>query len=660
MTSTWDYVVTHYSEKNSFAAQDITDAVNELPMFTDSVGTQVKTARILINANRGHFIRDARGGETGFPTNKIDHRDRIRIVSLDGSGVGGQAYDEVFDVVKKVPTKSNERGTELQLDLIHIGRWLQKINYIKPHFFTTPDVVWEDIGNYYNDNRGTQAPTLTGFLVTDSTNNLTKQGTHHFDYGINEEFCLDRFGEVADIQGSPGTSGGVLDFFDFRVNSNAASVTTMEIDVFSSGSPSSGSEVTIDTSLDGTVNSGDTDGGIEEEVATVIHAWGANGEGTLPTNYSRFKSRQILLPTDKGKDSQFPNHVVALQYLNGGIVAATDGLVYQANKTTTATPPDGAVDWIQLTPANYYGDTIQYSTWTDDKRLFYKNSGADPTGLEGHFTGGAQFDINIVINDDTTFRTWVDMRATTDTVGTTHGTNIKTEYLYPSNTLYSGLRVLVRGTGTDGFAGFTNKIIEYDGTAWRVKYEAGDDIKNSFQCAVLDEARLWMWDNDGLGGGSGVWNDITSKDNGSDCFHYYADILSGDSIHIDASTGLEFTGNNNDSAVKSKFSWSPINAWSDNFFNSRVSKDYYECGAWLCLRIPFPISTFAIGEDVGEIYGGSNANEKVPQIDAQNMHLTHDGLRGFNNGLSSEDYGQLAAIDFFTFSFTFSYPSPIN
>jgi hypothetical protein len=73
-------------------------------------------------------------------------------------------------------------------------------------------------------------------------------------------------------------------------------------------------------------------------------------------------------------------------------------------------------------------------------------------------------------------------------------------------------------------------------------------------------------------------------------------------------------------------------------------------GAWLNFTYPFPAATINGGGGVGSIYGGSYlAGDTVCEpatFDSQNMHLTHDGFRGFNNGLSSEDFGQVSSLDF--------------
>jgi hypothetical protein len=79
-------------------------------------------------------------------------------------------------------------------------------------------------------------------------------------------------------------------------------------------------------------------------------------------------------------------------------------------------------------------------------------------------------------------------------------------------------------------------------------------------------------------------------------------------------------------------------------------------GAWACFRIPFPVNTYdGTTEGVGGLYGGGSAARSTASslfepstLDIQNSHLSHDGKRGFNQGGSSEDLGQISAIAFWT------------
>ena len=635
MGSGWSYVVTHYDKSNSWASQDLTAQVESLPLFTDIAGTEINQAIVEISTRLGHYIRAQRSGESGFPT-IIDHNDRIRIVVSDGVTVGG--YDQVFEVKTKLPIKTKAGGTKMRLQTEGLERHLMKVKYIKPHRFVDPNSALVDLVQYYNDNKTTDMPTLTI-----GTNELPTQGTFNFDWGVNEETILNRIIELVDMMGDAGGTGGVLDFFDFRFTYSGANVTSFIINVFSSGSPSSGSEVTIDADA---VNTGDEAAGQDEAEGTQVGAWGDPEAGSLPIDYSRFASRQILMPANDV--SHFPEWQAGT-YPSGAIVKLA-GVTYRSNAETITIPPSAA--WDVLTTATYYGDVISYSPWTNDKLGLWKNSGADPTNASAF--GAAMCDGNIIIRDDETFRTWVDL----ETTGTP---SVFWAYGGTTSGYYDGMRVLVNGVGTGVFSGTDSNGKAYDYSVaewsnvdqdWKVKYDAfGDATLDSMQVVVFDNAKVYVWNNPSVGS----WNRIDNLDNGSDCFHNYDSISQTTSVHIDADTELEYVSNNNGSGIKAIYSWTPATEWAQNTFNIRTSAEYYRSGAWLTIRFPFPKNTYnSITEDVGEIYGGGVQGTTVKEpsaIDAQNMHFTHDGYRGFNTAsadtLASLDYGPLSSIDFF-------------
>ena len=674
--SNWVYAITHYDKSNSWQSADITGDTIDLKF--DDVVNEVPTAMIILDCDGGHYMRDQRAGESGYPT-KIDKFDRIRIISDDGSGVTTD-YNEVFDVIRKVPVKSEE-GTYIEFKLKHIGRWLEDgVPFTGRGTFENPAQMWENIGEYYNDNRGTDQPVLTGHKLTDTTTNTLPQGIiEHYDFGNNEEKPFERFRQISDQQGAPGANGGILDVFNFKVNASVANVTSVVIKNFSSGSPSVGSEVTINTSLDAAVNSGETDGGEEEPRGNIIFAWGSNDGGTLPIDYSRFKGRQILMPS--------PATAVFAEWVAGtyesGAIVKRAGVVYQANAQTTQTPND--TEWDILTTAAYYGNVIQYSPWTDDKVTLWENSGGDPGNAFSGNYGQTMPDINIIINDDTTFGTWADVSSTTDAF------NVFWKYGEVSGGNYEGLRCLVNGTGTAGFSGndaegraFTNSIAEYTDGAWHVKYSAIDDMF----CYVFDEGRNYQYDITP----TAAWNNVTLLDNGSHNTHPYTALENSVSVLTDED-GSEYSTTNANSSIRATYEWEPTLMLAQDATSTRTDSNYFEAGAWLCLRWPFPKNTYnSISENLGQIYGGGAAdwvtstsyvindkvqesglvyrcilahtsgtfatdlaasrwtldNKKAPShIDTQNMTFTHDGNRGFNFGTSSNDYGPLSAVSFF-------------
>ena len=247
-----------------------------------------------------------------------------------------------------------------------------------------------------------------------------------------------------------------------------------------------------------------------------------------------------------------------------------------------------------------------------------------------------------------------------------------------------------------------NSILEYDGAQWRVLYRpysvneqfTGTSEPQKMQVAVLYEGRVWQFDIDIV---PISWALFANDDNGNDCFHpvvpatgSYAGAeprtISGpqwqilnvpgtmaddteqtptdstDIKDVDEVFGWNSgTGTNCNSAIESVFNWSPWDLWNKDgkpvgSLAGRTTEDYYQGGGWLSFRFPYPASAFnSISESVGDLYGGgtnTNNPREPTTVDAQNMHLTHDGKRGFNQGgstdadNSSEDFGQISAISF--------------
>ena len=162
MTSQWSYTLTHYDESNSWSSTDITDDVVSMPIVTDAGSGEINSARVILSANNGKFIKLA-------PV--IDEFDRIRIQIDDGDSTTTN-YDKYFEVNKILPSESKPEGTRVELFLMGLEHNLQIINYIKPHYNAGTYEVMEDIGNQYNVSAGSKQPDLTGH-DSSSTNKLS-------------------------------------------------------------------------------------------------------------------------------------------------------------------------------------------------------------------------------------------------------------------------------------------------------------------------------------------------------------------------------------------------------------------------------------------------------------------------------------------------------
>jgi hypothetical protein len=652
MGSEWSYGVTHYDKSASWASQVLRDEASgifdcdEAPLFTDTSDGTVN-ATVIIDAKDGHYVRDQRAGESGFPT-KIDFNDRIRITLIDGVTVGG-SYDRVFEVVRKIPIKTKGIGTQLRLECEGIERHLQKVMYSSRRIFDTPKDAFIDLVLAYNESRTLEMPSLTI-----GTNELPETGVHHFDWGVNEDTVYNRIVELVEGMGNSGEAGGVLDFFNFHIQTNPANVTSMTIDVFSSGHTSPPT-ITIDAD---SVNTGETDGGIDEPKGTIVGVWGENGKGSLPTDFQRFKGRQQFYPS--GSLNFFHNWISGETYPGGSIVSLTNGTVYWTPTLTGATPP--AAPWVVMTPATYYGQNDvnnylsansvpQYSPWTAGKATVWKNNAVDMNNTSTY--GSSFFDGNIILNDDTTFRTFVHYRTTTGA--------IPADYLYGGTKAWDGFRVLVDDltpaapfTGTDpNGVSYARNVCMYDRekAAWVVIYDvAGDTALDGMQVSVLNEGKLYE-------AVTGAYTDRSTENNAMEWAHPWDSFGNVTSLLTNPDGGAQWGAPNNNSALQVKYSWAALPGWFDEIFAGRNTKNYFQAGAWLSLTFPLPTnSVLATTEDPGDIYGGGIQGASGPampsSIDTQNMTWTHNGFRGFNitdplaSSIESEDLGQLSSIDF--------------
>ena len=716
----WNYVITHY---NSAGANTITNDVISIPKFTDTGSGEVNEATLVLNAVNGQFIKASINSRT-----EIKQFDRIRILVDDGLGTGGTQggiYDKVFFVMKKQPIKSKDSGVRLQLELLGIESFLQRVMYSKPSYFEKPWDVFKDIAELYESNRGTNSASIMPELVdydNDTYNKLPKNIVNSYDYGINEDTCFDRMSDLIDSMGSSFAAGGVLDFFDLKFTPANATGTQVRPNVFSSGNEYAngtiGGQTIITINNSTAVNVGETDGGINSKTGTQVLAWGAADSGSLPTDFSKFSARQ------QWWNLFFPDFDSGASYGQGSKVSHVVSGVrnnYISNiNSNTSTPP---TNWTLQTPAIYYGDDYQYSPWTSGKATsVFRNSAADPTASYG-LSGGTCpmfFDHNIVINDGYFWRTTADAKSTSDAIGAIHGSQVPEECLYDSysgvtrngtgDAFYRGFRVLCVGNPTANggtYFGYSaasasaakddngkliaNSVLQYDGTKWMVyarPYKdqflspgasltgGGTNDPVGVQCVIFHEGKTYRFNK----AGNSAWDDITNDDMGNDSLHP-VDLISGsykitnipgvlanygddkdNPKDVDSTTGPyrsdPWSGSpkavNADSAVEVQYTWDPVaitilDANPLSGLINRTGKDYYQCGAYMSLRFPLPTTAFnSITEGVGDLYGGgtNTDNPKEPAtLDVQNMHLTHDGERGFNQ-TTSEDLGQLSAIAF--------------
>ena len=658
MTSWQSLTVTWYDESDDYDTfVDITSDVKAIPLFTDTGSDDINQANIVLIANNGNYI-------TSTSPAKLEEFDRIRIEVTD---IDGNAYDRFFEVITVKPTQTNSEGALLELECWGIEYYLNKVHYVKPHWFSDSATVGSDIISVYNSNiLSARQPTMTlASSYTASTqrgNDLPTWNVNHYDYGQAETTCHNRLLDIYSKLGGAVASGGALDFFETIYNTSGVNAVHLGITTQGAGpADRSGSLVTIKNAQ--AINMAEEEGGISNPNATNTLAWGSPIHGTLPLGSSKYASQEFQFKYrpewDSGSVTYPKNSKVKYQ-----------GDHYKANEesiSSTDSPPDVSSAWDVITRKSEYGDVFQYSEWTDDKVALWINSGSDPSAVSAGaadangdkiYTGSGAgfFDANIVINDDTEdeefYRTWADVRV--DSLTRLGGVDTDTQLgVYAATRAYTagdittfprGFRVLVDDGAPDGvflqrdsnFKWHSNTVSEWTGTEWLVKYETSSDT-DKMQVAVIGEGVNYEWDDT-----ASTWRlrstDYANTDN--DCFHQY--------------TTIEQTASFDSTPVTDSFTRNIASAITVTYDVTATIKEpasnelYYKVGAWLNFAFPFPYTIDnGIGEKVGEIYGGGGATpvKEPATLDWQNMGFLSDGTVGFNQA-KSEEYGPLSALGF--------------
>ena len=196
--------------------------------------------------------------------------------------------------------------------------------------------------------------------------------------------------------------------------------------------------------------------------------------------------------------------------------------------------------------AEEFGNSIQYSPWTDGKAVLWSNNGCDPD--RAVFTNGGWFDINLVVNEENYFRTWVDAIAFSnsglDVLADSGAGDEGYSYDLTRTKFPRGFRILVKNDSPSGdLANFANMVIQrvptnsVGGTKWQKLYDF-TTANTKVQVAVIDEGKIYA---DTITGSAPAfthsWSDVSEADYGNDCFHPYT-TLPAESDGVDLVNGV--------------------------------------------------------------------------------------------------------------------------
>jgi hypothetical protein len=649
---------------------DITSDVKSIPLFTDTGTGEVNQATIIVRSLDGLYNTT---GSTIFA-----EFDRIRIRCTD---LASNTYDRYFEIINIIPSQGKGDGTQITLECLGIEYNTQHIHMSKPFWFEDSFEVGKVVGDIYEENRGTLQPALSQYDAVYTEGNgygsaLPQFNTNNWEFGINEDSCYNRWMDLLEGAGAAVSAGGALTFYE--LNFLTTGVNAMDFKLRKSGDNST--IVQVQNSVANGVNVGDQEGMITNPTGTNVLAWGSPEHGTLPQGQAKYDSKLL----------QFifrPEWVTGVLYEVDARVKVTPTTTVAAkhykcdeeHTSGTFATDLAAGKWSQVDMADEFGDTIQYSPWTDDKSTVWGNCGCDPDRTT--FTAGGWCDINLVINEETFFRTWVDVRISGTNVNTTTALDALASttsegYAYDASgsgtyaTLPRGFRILLTdsGTPTGVLANFNNmvsevRILNSDMGLFFHKLYDFTTANTKVQVAVIDEGKIY--EDTITAGPTHSWADISGEDWANDCFHPYTtapanvdgvDLVGGttrskitDSTNRPDITKAGGTFATNQNSAVQFVSLAPDAITSALSDASDPLAAYYKNAIGFNIRFPFPNNNYnGTSEDVGDLYGGGANDKREPAtLDVQNMNFTSGGLQGFNHGQDeSGDYGQINAVAF--------------
>jgi hypothetical protein len=372
-------VVTWYDESDGYATSAaISSDVLAIPLFTDTGSGEVNEAELVLSAKAGNYISSG---------NIIDKYDRIHISIRD---LALTTYSRYFEVTDIIPTQSKTEGSVLTLRCVGIEYHTQVVHYARRDWFRNAFYVADKIGDAYESNHGSRQPTLqrhdTAYSTTPAYgNDLPNWTNNHYEFGANEDSCYNRWMDLTTLLGGAVTNGGVGDFFELGFDT--PSVNVIDLALFTSGKREwDGNNPTNDALgivVENTtaINVSEQEGGISNPTGTKSAAWGSPIHGSLPVGFSKYAGGELEF-------SFRPQWTTGIVYKVGAKVLGTSNrhfeCILEHTSNSLTKPSTGAISltyWSIIDMGDEFGDSIQYSPWTDDKAVLWGNAGADPDGV---------------------------------------------------------------------------------------------------------------------------------------------------------------------------------------------------------------------------------------------------------------------------------------
>lgn len=697
--------ITWFDNSDGYVTSALVDTndIFSLPIFTDTGSGEVNEAEMIISAKAGIHV------STG---DKIEEFDRIHLEFTD---LDSNSYDRFFEIIEIIPSQTKEEGSILTLKMLGTEYHTQIIPYSGQHFFTNPFRVGKLIGTQYELNNGSRQPLIDRHdelysLANAYGNALPLFTTNHYEFGLSEDSCYNRWMDVVDSLGGTVETGGVLNFYELGFDTPAFN--TIDTALFVSGARTIDGN---DTSNDGglltiqntdSINLSEQEGGISNPTGTVVLAWGSPIHGTLPLDLSKYRAFELEFLFRPSWSS------ASIEYLADSKVKFTDGKHYKATSDHTSSgsnePTDIGAPWALIDMSTEFGDNIQYSPWTDDKAKLWANSGSAPdllttvsawattTGytmgdlvsnggsdyvaLTKHTSGtfatdltnlkwelvdhacvgnGAGFyDSNRVIDDQNFFRTWVNEIVGDLDYNGVNDTTVNTEYIHSNTEWPLGHRLLnvsnttLSGNDENGKP-FKDSIVErgpdrnqQTSTKWRVLYHP-DSTTDRMQVVIKQEGATWEWNNSAL-----EWQDMSTELEGNDCFHQYKSIynINGSDPRPSTTDNTTYPEITDGSPFATNIRSAVEVAYEfPNIITAASDATGYKKWAGIDFAFPFPINFFnSISEGVGDLFGGGTNEAVPPNPSFLDIQNTTHTPTGLEgfNQTDSENLGAISSLSF--------------
>jgi len=533
----------------------------------------------------------------------------VRIDQPDGAG-GTRAGELMRFDIGKPTLEKGDKGQYIMLPLIApdsiAGKEVLDSERLR---LKTPKEAFEARIVNYTGNVGSSGPLVTAGVGDIS---LPDNPALRQNYLPNRPLpFFDHLNEIIDREATAPATGSFKDYY-YYTTPDATATKTYNMIAKEFGSVSSGVVIDALSTVYPGSEEEDTIQIDNLKVKNVVIVRGANGAHSLPMSFARFASdyeHACVSGTWSGATTYAKDEYVILS--NHKFKSLQDNNLNNSPSTSGDT-----AFWENLTL------TARFAEWTNDSTVWPANTFDFENPPAGYV--GLVPDMNMVgpdytrDEDNNEFEniTLKDVTAIIDNPSTG----------LTAAQRFHGQRVLVAPSATGDFAGQDNRVAQLvitenpSSTEWKFsRAPVTDDtliLKKTGQI-IRFNGTVWVT----------LW-DVTTDYATSSPLHLVKSITNVDGATKTTATG----GTPEKSAVRYTFDWNNVPAAGGDV------KNVNSRGLWWYLEFPFP------REDVGSHNLGDFCKNGI--LDFNNFNRNCQGEEGWNNGLGTEDLGNLRGVHF--------------